>query len=132
MPVTWTIDSSRRRSVVVITDPYTIDDWRAAMNDVLAHPQFGPDFDFLVDRRLATAPTTAYLRHGIDFMLAHAPRIGQVRAAAVVADTPVALGMSHLAATMAEMKGAALALRTFASMEEAERWLAVGAPATTT
>ena len=83
------------------------------------------------DRRLATAPTTAYLRHAIDFMLAHAPRIGQVRAAAVVADTPVALGMSHLAAAMAEVKGAGLALKTFASMEDAERWLSVGMPATT-
>ena len=131
MPVTFTIDSSRRRAVIVIVDPYTIDDGQCAMKAVLAHPQFGPDFDFLVDRRLATAPTTAYVRHAIDFMLAHAPRIGQVRAAAVVADTPVALGMSHLAAAMAEIKGAGLALKTFASMEDAERWLAMGVPATT-
>jgi hypothetical protein len=123
MPITWAVNGTRRLVHVTISDPYTFQEWETVANEVLQHPDFVPGLRLLVDRRQASAPTTAFVRGIIDFGLKHTEQLGSVRTAVVVADQSVAYGMARMAELLVEAKGLPFATFTCNSIEEAERWL---------
>jgi hypothetical protein len=122
--VEWSIDSSLRRVVLTIADPYTLEQWQAAITGVLQHSSFVPGFGFLVDRRACSAPTTEFIQKQIDFLAGEEPLRVPHRVALVVRpNDPAAFGMARMLEIRAEFHATGIQHRIFQSIEAAERWL---------
>jgi len=125
MPVSWTLDPASRRAVLTLTDPYTFQEWESAVTEILHDPAFSPPYNFLVDRRHATAPSAEFARRMSDFFAEHAPDLGRSRAAVIVS-SDVAFGVGRMAQALTEARNPAITMRIFRNDIEAERWLAEG------
>lgn len=112
----------RRRLVLLYADERpSIDEWFSVLERACEHPDFGPRYDFLFDRRkIETTPTSAmmraWMRRHAEFARGH----GNGRLAVVVSE-PVIFGMMRMASVFAEEDGVALGV--FWSVEEALAWL---------
>ena len=124
MPVACSIDVPRRRVVLTIVDPYTLDQWRAAVLEALGDPHFVPGFGFLVDRRACSAPTGEFVQRQIDFLAAQEPLRVPHRVAIVVrSDDAAAYGMARMLEIRAGLRATSIQHRIFQSAEAAEGWL---------
>jgi hypothetical protein len=86
MPVIYTID--RRERVVYLTtvgDP-SFEEWRDALLGLFADPAFETGFNFISDRRRATAPDAEFVERQVVFIREHERKLGRCRWAAVVPD----------------------------------------------
>ena len=122
MPIKWSLDAQSRVVQFVWEDPYTFDEWRLAMSDVLKHPSYRPGYRFLVDRREATAPPSAFIAHLTDFLESHRTEVQGARAALIARDD-AGFGMARMTelATMGRIPS--IAVRVFRDPAEAEGWL---------
>ena len=86
MPVIYTID--RRERVVYLTtvgDP-SFEEWRDTLLRVFSDPSFETGFNFISDRRRATAPDAEFVEREVVFIREHEREVGRCRWAAVVPD----------------------------------------------
>jgi hypothetical protein len=122
MPVTANIDSTARFAVVSITDPYTIEEWRAAMLVVWESPVFGSRRALLIDRRRSEPPSTAFVEAMATFFSRHQAKIAGTRAAIVVRDDS-GFGMGRMTELKASLENPDAMIRPFRDYDEAVRWL---------
>jgi hypothetical protein len=128
MPVACSIDLPRRRVVLTIVDPYSLDQWRAAVLEALADPEFVPGFGFLVDRRDCSAPTGDFVQRQIDFLAAQEPLRVRHRVAILVRpDDAAAYGMARMLEIRAGLRATSIEHRIFQRLDAAERWLSESA-----
>ena len=124
MAMEWSINPSQRRVILTITDPYTMDQWQAAIRAVLQHPNFVPGFGFLVDRRACSAPSGEFIQKQIDFLAGQEPlRVPHRVALLVRPHDAAAYGMARMLEIRAEFLDTGIDHRIFQSVEAAERWL---------
>ena len=122
MPLTANIDSSAPFAVVSITDPYTIEEWRAAMLVVWESPAFGSHRAILIDRRRSETPSTAFVEAMATFLSRHQARIAGTRAAIVVRDDS-GFGMGRMTELKASLENPDAMIRPFRDYDQAVRWL---------
>ena len=124
MPVNWAIDSPQRRVVLTISDPYTLDQWRAAVRAVVEDRDFTPGFGFLVDRRTCAAPSGEFVQRQIDFLATVEDLRVPHRVALVVhPDDAAAYGMARMLEIRASLGDMSIEHRIFKSIEAANGWL---------
>jgi hypothetical protein len=124
MPIAWRVDSTERRAWLTVSDPYAIDEWRAAVTALLEEGRMASGFALIVDRRGSAPPTTHFVNEMAAFFAARSRQLSGVRAAVVV-DSETGFGMSRMTGLKSELDTPGLAIRPFRSYEEAERWLTV-------
>ena len=124
MPVDWAIDSPQRRVVLTISDPYTLDQWRTAVREVVEDPRFTPGFGFLVDRRSCSAPSGEFVQRQIDFLATlEGLRVPHRVALLVQPDDAAAYGMARMLEIRASIGAMSIEHRIFKSIEDAQNWL---------
>jgi hypothetical protein len=119
MPVAFTHDPAGRFAVLSVTDPYTIDDWKAAVMALLRDPVYIRRRAVLVDRRQCEAPTAAFVAQMTAFAQSHAAAVTGMYVAAVVRDD-AGFGMGR----MTELNNPGMRIRVFRGYPDAEEWLA--------
>ena len=121
MPVTASADPDGRFSVVTVTDPYTIEEWRTAMLAAGDDVTFRSRRRMLIDRRRATPPTTAFVDSMIRFAAEHPADVG-TRVAVVVADS-AGFGMARMAELKASGSVPEASIMVFREYAAAVDWL---------
>jgi hypothetical protein len=107
-------------AVLTITAPYTFEEWRQAMDQILAtHP--GP-IPFLVDRRCAGVPTPDLVDEIAGYFRMQADRLGG-SVAAVVVGGESAYGVARMLEIRAAGSGIRMPIKIFLEYEDAVRWL---------
>jgi hypothetical protein len=125
MPVLWHIESQKGWAILTISDPYTFEEWRGAMDGILRHPEFTPGYSLLVDRRASAPPDVTFVRLMTGYLAEQADARWQVRVAVVVPSTDVlAYGMGRMVENLSSAKDVPWSIHTFRSLPEAEAWLA--------
>ncbi len=123
MALEFYIDTGLRLVTLTGVEVPDFDEWRRAMLNILAHPDFRPGFNFLTDRRDAQqAPTTDYLRQVVEFLEDHRAELAHCRWALVVS-TPAGFGMGRMA--MALCEGLTIRVQVFTNLRDARVWLGV-------
>ena len=122
MPVAWRLDPEAHRASLTVSDPYTIEEWREAVDALLQDGSEHGGLGVIVDRRGAAPPTRSFVEQMAAFFASRAQQVSGVRAAVVV-DSETAFGMGRMTGLRAELESPGLTIRPFRSYEEAERWL---------
>jgi hypothetical protein len=123
MPLTWSVDPTERFVVLTIRDPYTLEQWTAAVLDLLENPVFRSTRAIVIDRRGVEAPSVGFVAPVIEFMAAHAADLAR-RAAVVVSNgDAAAFGMARMIALRAEFETPATKLRVFYGYADAVNWV---------
>jgi hypothetical protein len=122
MPVEADVDPGGSFATLTITDPYTFDEWRATMDDVLASVVYAATSAVLVDRRRATAPSMDFVERIIRFFAERRPQLRHARAA-IIADEALTYGMSRMLELKSQMLVPAVTIRVFRDYSTASRWL---------
>ena len=122
MPITCTADPAGRFAVLTLTDPYTIDEWRTALEALLLEPVYRARRAIMVDRQHCAPPESSFVAQMTDFFASHNRGLAGAVAAVVVADE-VGFGMSRMTELRAEKESPAFSIHTFRTSDEAERWL---------
>jgi hypothetical protein len=120
MPITWGFDST---GVIVftLTSPYTFQEWRRALDELLAAART-PPLRILVDRRAADPPDTDMLDQMVGYLRAHAARLaGSI--VAIVVSSELAFGMSRMLEIRAEVARVPMTIKIFLDYDAATRWL---------
>jgi len=122
MPVATQFPSGGQFAILSITDPYTIEEWRTAAMALLESEFCREHRRLLVDRRHASAPTTAFVETITYFFGAHRSELSGKHAAVVVADD-AAFGMSRMTELLSQLKSPEMIIRTFRDYDTAVQWL---------
>jgi hypothetical protein len=117
MPITASEDSDGLVTLT-ITDPYSFEDWQAALKPFLARRT---PLRLLVDRRAASPPSRDIVERMVNFLGRSADQVKGWRAA-VAADGDAAYGVARMLEMTAEARGVPLRIRVFRSYEDARRW----------
>jgi hypothetical protein len=125
VPIEWTVDPTDRFVILTVIDPYTIDQWRAAIVAMFDNSMFREHRALLVDRRRTEPITTAFVASMTEFFVAHRDQIA-TRTAIVVADE-AGFGMGRMTSLKAEFGTPEMAIQTFRDYADAVRWLSDGA-----
>jgi hypothetical protein len=121
VPVTCTFDAARNRVTLVISQPYTLGEWRRALDSVLS--KAGPEPPtVLVDRRDAGAPTTALVDQMVTYLKAHSDRLAGARAAVIVS-SDASYGMARMLDSRAQLHDVRIEMEIFRDRTEAVEWL---------
>ncbi|MGB2713499.1 MAG: hypothetical protein WBC51_04925 [Vicinamibacterales bacterium] len=107
-------------TTITFSDPYTFDEWLAAVSPLLAH---GPTLRALVDRTRATAPSREFVDRMANFFQRNAEHTKGWRAA-VVTGTDAGYGVARMLQLTNEARAVPMQLRAFRDFAEARRWLA--------
>jgi hypothetical protein len=122
MPVTWTIEPEGRFAILVPVDPSTIEEWHAAMLEILASPVAAPHLRMLVDRRQTEPITIAFVNHMAGFFSQRQQVLAGSCTAVVVTDD-AAFGMARMVELKSQLDNPSAAIRVFRTYEDAVRWL---------
>jgi hypothetical protein len=122
MSVSTAADPSGRFQILTIHDVYSIDQWREAMDALLASPVFLATCAVVVDRRDAAPPTTSFVNHIIEFYGGHAERLGSARFAIATSDA-ANFGMARMKEMKADRLNPTLSIHAFHTYKEAVAWL---------
>jgi hypothetical protein len=122
MPVITEFPPDSQFAILSITDPYTIEEWRLAASNFLRSDFFREHGKVLVDRRNASAPTTAFVETMTGFFAAQRSALSGKRAAVLVADD-AGFGMSRMAELIAQSETPEVLIRTFRDYTTAVQWL---------
>lgn len=123
MPVTSDIDPELRLVRLAYVDPFTLDEWRDAMQRVRTARGFGPGFRWIVDRRGAAAPSTEFAKGIAAFLDRHRDAIGASRVAILIHDSSTAHGMGRMQEALNDFVG--IETRAFKTEADALAWLGV-------
>ena len=122
MPISSTVDPSGRFTLVSVTDPYTIEDWCAAMLLVWDSPPFRRHRALLIDRRRAEPLSVAFVDTMTRFLTEHHNKIAGTRTAIVVRDDS-GFGMGRMTELRASVDNPDASIRPFRDYDDAVRWL---------
>jgi hypothetical protein len=122
MPVRWACDSSERFARLSVTDPYTFEEWCAAVLAVLSAPVSETHHAVLIDRRGAEPLTTEAVTRMVEFLAAHRRDLSGGRAAVVVSDE-TSFGMTRMLQLKSIIDVPDGTIRPFRIYEEAVVWL---------
>lgn len=122
MPLTYTLDPSRRLVRIVLHEPPTLLDVEAVLDHLAADPQFGPGFGVLADRwRITVEPDEANVRGAIEAIASRKDRFAGVRWAAVTSHLSGYRMGRLVIEPFAEQRG--VAYRVFMDEALAMEWL---------
>ena len=122
MPLTYTINAETGLVTLRYDGSVDFEEWTNQMHALLADPKYQTGSGLLVDRRLAGAPSAAFVRRLVGFLRDHSEELSGARVAMLVAE-PASYGMARmLQAFAAELP---MQIEVFREMDEAEKWLAV-------
>jgi hypothetical protein len=122
MPISWRIVDG----VVFLKSigSATFEEWRAAVEGFLAHPDHKPGMGVVHDwRGLGEAPLPSDIRTRADYVKRHASSLARPRWALVVTEG-VNYGMGRMAEGLVD--GSSVELRAFRDLAEAEAWVRGG------
>ena len=122
MPITWTFEPAQRFAVLSVVDPYTIEEWRAAVLAILEAPVSREHVAILIDRRDTQPPTTEFVSQMTRFFAEHRGALSSARAAMVVRDE-AGLGIARMTQLKSELDIPEISFRVFHSYDDAVRWL---------
>lgn len=125
VPVTTTPNSSGGYQILVIADPYTLEEWRAVVTEALAAPAFIRNGALLVDRRAAAPVTAEFVDEMIGILSRHRDALTGARVAVVTSDVAT-YGMARMTQIKSENRNLEVSIQAFRSYENALMWL-VGA-----
>ncbi len=117
MPITWSVEPGGRFVLFTIVDPYTVDEWRDAMTEVL---DARSPLTLLVDRRRTQSLTKANVEGFNRFFNEHQQHLAGGRCA-IVLSSGVYFEIAGMLRTV--LKIANTAVRTFQDYDEAVAWL---------
>lgn len=121
MPLTWDIDTSRKRVVVWLEGVLVEDELLAQGSELLENPQLRPGLDLLSDHTaLEGVASPEFVRNGVEFLGRLASVLGSYRCA-LVAPGEAAFGMARMAALLSERTP--VTVMAFRERAEAEGWL---------
>lgn len=122
MPVSWRIENGL--VWLESTEPSAFEEWRAAVEGFLAHPDYRPGMGAIHDwRQHQSGLPTGEIRARSHYIVRNAAIFGTMRWA-LVAPADVAYGMGRMAETLTAAHP--LELRTFRDMAAAEAWVRGG------
>ena len=122
MPVTTHAEPGNRFQVLLVIDPYVMDEWRTVMLEVLATPEFRRMPALLIDYRTSHPPTYQFIEAMTDFFGQHAPELDGANAAIVTCDE-ASFGMARMTEIKAERQNPTLTIHAFRSYAEGTAWL---------
>ncbi len=122
MPIITTTEPAGCFAIFLVTDPYDIDEWRAAMLEVLSNPGFRARSALLVDRRLASPPSVEFVDAMMTFFAAHRQPLDISKAAIVVRDD-AGFGMARMTELKSQMDLPHATIHVFKDYDVAVRWL---------
>ena len=125
MAVTWWVFPAQSRATLILAEPYTFDDWKMAMSDILSSADLPGVFSLLVDRRHSRPPSSEFVERMIGFFRDNEARLSEVRAGVLV-DSAAAMGLARMVETLTDLRVGTFRLRTFYGILEAEAWLQTG------
>jgi hypothetical protein len=123
MAVQAKLERDLKRVVIHVSGTVLVEDVLAAIDGIVADPDFGPGYDVLSDHRQVELPLTP---DATKAWLGHLERgIERVRGCrwAAVATSPASYGMMRMLSVLIKD---VLTLEVFKEMDAAERWLATG------
>lgn len=122
MSVSIDIREQDRQVHLVVGPEADYPSWERALEEVIAHGAYAPDFSFLVDTTGAPPPGTPCIRRAVTHLRARTPRLSGSRWAVVVS-SPATYGMMRMAQGLA---GSDLPdLEIFGSEGDARVWLSL-------
>lgn len=120
MPVIYTIDRPTRVVYLSTVGDPSFDEWRDTLLSVFSDPAFETGFNFISDRRRATAPDREFAEREIVFLREHEREIGRCRWAAVVPD-PATDEVARMVTNRASMTDVEVGF--FYDLAAARRWV---------
>jgi hypothetical protein len=120
MPVIYTIDRPERVVYLSTVGDPSFAEWQQALLGVFADSAFETGFNFISDRRRATAPDPEFVEQQIAFVREHEREIGRCRWAAVVPD-PATDGAARTVTSRAGMIDVEVGF--FYDLAAARRWV---------
>lgn len=121
MPITWAFDPTQRFALLSVSDPYTMEEWRAAVLAILEAPIPRAHVAMLVDRRDTEPPTPAFVIEMNRFFAEHTDTLSTARIAIVVRDDGA--GIAPVTQLQSRLETPDTTIRGFHSYDEAVRWL---------
>ena len=122
VPITWKFDTAGGFALMSISDPYTMDDWRAAMTAILQAPVRRSHVAMLVDRRGTPPLSTDDIEVMTRFLAEYRTELAGGRAAILVNDD-VNFGMGRMTQLRSKLEIPNTTIRAFRSYSEAVTWL---------
>jgi len=121
MPITWAFDSTQRFALLSVTDPYTLEEWRAAVLAIFEAPVSREHVALLIDRRDTEPPTAEFVIEMNRFFAEHRNTLSTARVAIIVRDNGA--GMARVTQLLSQLETPDATIRGFHSYDEAVRWL---------
>ncbi len=126
MAIDYEFDDDSSRLTIRVTDRYDDREMMRALEAIVADERFRPGIDILSDHlELKVAMSAGQFIKFVDFFTRKEDRIAGSRYA-VVTVRALAISMVRMIATVA--RAIPVEVRTFSTVEAAERWLASGRP----
>jgi hypothetical protein len=122
MGIKWSESPKGYGPVVVITDPYTVLEWRDVVGAMSAHHPSGAPMRILVDGRDCAPPTAEFVVRALSVLEARSALATGGRVAVVVS-SDASYAMGRLAEAAVDIRRLPFACRTFREWSDAERWL---------
>jgi hypothetical protein len=120
MPVIYSIDRGERVVYLTTVGEPSFDEWRETLLKVFSDPSFETGFNFISDRRRATAPSREFVEEEIVFVREHESEFGRCRWAAVVPNPAT----DEVARTVTSRAGMAdVEVGFFYDLAAARRWV---------
>lgn len=120
MPIAWSVEPDRRFVLFTVVDPYTIDEWRHAMSEILESPSVNLPLTLLVDRRGTQSLSKATVEGFNRFFTEHQQALSGGRSA-IVLSSGVYFEIAGMLRTVLTIPNASV--RTFQDYDEAVAWL---------
>jgi hypothetical protein len=120
MPVIYAIDRTERVVYLTTVGEPSFDEWRDALLSVFSHSSFETGFNFISDRRRASAPSPEFIEQEVNFIREHESELGRCRWAAVVPD-PATDEAARVVTNRAHVTEVEVGF--FYNLAEARRWV---------
>lgn len=128
-PLSYNVDEATCTATVTYHAHPTILEWRKVLGRLLMHAAFQPHFAVLFDRRrIYTPAATDYVQQFVRILDEERGQGNITGRCAMIVSEPASFGMGGMAEQMSSF---ANSIRTFHSLEEAERWVAEVGPGLT-
>jgi len=121
MSITWTVDAAKRRAHITVTGPVTRDDAGTAINTISSQPGFESTFAVLIEAIGDSGPE--FVRDVMYFLSTHRAKLQGARVAIVLGLAAMQTPRARMSEITAQWAGLPIAVRTFVTPMNAERWL---------
>jgi hypothetical protein len=122
MAITWRESLKGFGPVVVFSDPYTVLEWRDAINALTDGRTTTEPLRLLLDGRHCNTPTAEFVVRALSVMETRNAHVAGARFAILVG-SDASYAMGRLAEAAVDIRKLPFTVRTFREWEDAERWL---------